>query len=81
LKNLLRNRARPEGSIVEAYLESETLAFWERFMDNVKTSITRTTICHMMGQHLVRPLFSCMVSSPLARLGQRTSRIKLKSIS
>ena len=38
LKNLLRNRARPEGSIAEAYLESETLAFWERFMDDgVKT--------------------------------------------
>ena len=38
LKNLLRNRARLEGSIVEAYLESETLAFWERFMDDgVKT--------------------------------------------
>ena len=27
LKNLLRNQARPEGSIAEAYLESETLAF------------------------------------------------------
>ena len=37
LKNLLRNRARPEGLIAEAYLESEMLAFWERFMDDVKT--------------------------------------------
>jgi hypothetical protein len=37
LKILLRNRARPEGSIAEAYLESDTLAFWERFMDDVKT--------------------------------------------
>ena len=27
LKNLLRNRARPEGLIAEAYLESEMLAF------------------------------------------------------
>ena len=27
LKNLLRNKARPEGSIAEAYFESETLAF------------------------------------------------------
>jgi len=41
LKNLLRNKARPEGSIVEAYLESETLAFWERFMDDVKTRYNR----------------------------------------
>ena len=37
MKNLLRNRAWPEGSIVEVYLESETLAIWERFMDDVKT--------------------------------------------
>ena len=37
MKNLLRNRARPEGLIVGAYLESEMLAFWERFMDDVKT--------------------------------------------
>ena len=41
MKNLLRNRARPEGSITEAYLESETLAFWERFMDDVKTRYNR----------------------------------------
>ena len=41
LKNLLRNRARPEGSIAEAYLECETLAFWERFMDDVNTRYNR----------------------------------------
>ena len=29
--------ARPEGSVVVAYLESEMLAFWERFMDDVQT--------------------------------------------
>jgi hypothetical protein len=37
LKNLLRNWARPEGSITKAYLESEMLVFWERSMDDVKT--------------------------------------------
>ena len=41
LKNLLRSRARPEGSITKAYLESETLAFWEMFMDDVKTRYNR----------------------------------------
>ena len=34
MKNLLKNRARPEGSITEAYLENETLTFWEKFMDD-----------------------------------------------
>jgi hypothetical protein len=34
LKILLRNKAMPEGSIAEAYLESETLALWERYMGN-----------------------------------------------
>jgi hypothetical protein len=37
LKNFVRNRASPEGSIVEAYLESETLAFWEWFIEDVQT--------------------------------------------
>ena len=37
LKNFLRNRARPEGSIAEAYLESEMLAFWERFIEDIPT--------------------------------------------
>ena len=37
MENFLRNKARPEGSIAEAYLESEMLAFWERFMDDVQT--------------------------------------------
>jgi hypothetical protein len=37
LKNFLRNRLRPEGSIVEAYLESETLAFWERYVNDAQS--------------------------------------------
>ena len=38
LKDFLRNRARLEGSITEAYLESETLAFWDKINDDdVKT--------------------------------------------
>jgi hypothetical protein len=41
LKNFLRNRSRPEGSITEAYLESETLTFLERFMDDVQTRYNR----------------------------------------
>ena len=41
LKNLLRNKARPEGSVAEAYLESETLAFWERFISDVDTKYNR----------------------------------------
>ena len=34
LKNLLRNRARPEGSIARAYIESEVLTFCSSYMDN-----------------------------------------------
>jgi len=41
LKNLLRNRAKPKGLIMEAYLESEVLAFWERFMYNIETRYNR----------------------------------------
>jgi len=34
LKNLLRNRARPEGSIAKAYIESEVLTFCSSYMDD-----------------------------------------------
>jgi hypothetical protein len=37
LKNLVRNRARPEGSIVEAYIEREVLAFCSMYTDDVDT--------------------------------------------
>ena len=35
LKNILRNRARPEGSIAKAYIESEVLTFCSSYMDDV----------------------------------------------
>ena len=35
LKNLLRNRARPEGSIARVYIESEVLTFCSSYMDDV----------------------------------------------
>ena len=34
LKNLLRNRARPEGSIASAYIECEVLTFCSSYMDD-----------------------------------------------
>jgi hypothetical protein len=37
LKNFVRNRARPEGSIVEAYMASDTLTFCSRYMKDVDT--------------------------------------------
>jgi hypothetical protein len=35
LKNFVRNRARPEGSIVEAYVASDTLTFCSRYMADI----------------------------------------------
>ena len=35
LKNLLRNRARPEGLIARVYIESEVLTFCSSYMDDV----------------------------------------------
>ena len=37
LKNFVRNRAKPEGSIVEAYMASDTLTFCSRYMEDVDT--------------------------------------------
>lgn len=37
LKNFVSNKARPEGSIAEAYIASETLAFCSRYMEDCDT--------------------------------------------
>ena len=37
LKRYVRNRARPEGSIAEAYIADECLTFCSRYMDDVET--------------------------------------------
>jgi hypothetical protein len=37
LKRYVRNRARPEGSIAEAYIADECLTFCSRYLDGVET--------------------------------------------
>jgi hypothetical protein len=37
LKNFVRNKAKPEGSIVEAYVASDTLTFCSRYMEDMDT--------------------------------------------
>ena len=37
MKCYVRNRARPEGLIVEAYIADECLIFCSKYMDNVET--------------------------------------------
>ena len=41
LKRYVRNRARPEGSIAEAYIADECLTFCSRYMDDVETIFNR----------------------------------------
>ena len=41
LKRYVMNRARPEGSIVEAYIADECLTFCSRYMDDVDTRFNR----------------------------------------
>jgi hypothetical protein len=41
LKNFVRNRARPEGSIAEAYAASDTLTFCSRYMQDVDTKFNQ----------------------------------------
>jgi hypothetical protein len=36
LKSFVRNRAKPEGSIVEAYMASDTLTFYSRYMEDIE---------------------------------------------
>uniref|UniRef100_J3LNX2 DUF4218 domain-containing protein n=1 Tax=Oryza brachyantha TaxID=4533 RepID=J3LNX2_ORYBR len=41
LKRYVRNRARPEGSIAEAYIADECLTFCSKYMDGVETRFNR----------------------------------------
>lgn len=41
LKSYVRNRSRPEGSIAEAYLMEESMAFCSRYLDDVETKFNR----------------------------------------
>lgn len=41
LKRYVRNRARPEGSIAEAYIADECLTFCSKYMDDVETKFNR----------------------------------------
>ncbi|RYR15719.1 hypothetical protein Ahy_B04g072635 [Arachis hypogaea] len=41
LKQYVRNRAAPEGSIAEGYLSDEILTFCSRYLDNVESRINR----------------------------------------
>ncbi|XP_025647406.1 uncharacterized protein [Arachis hypogaea] len=41
LKQFVRNRSQPEGSIVEGYLSEEILVFCSRYLDNVDSRINR----------------------------------------
>ena len=40
-EGVMRNRARPEGSIAEAYIANEALAFCSRYMEDVVTRFNR----------------------------------------
>jgi hypothetical protein len=37
----VRNRARPEGSIAEAYVADECLTFCSKYMDDIETKFNR----------------------------------------
>jgi len=41
LKRSVRNKTRPEGSIVEAYVADEALTFYSRYVDDVETRFNR----------------------------------------
>jgi hypothetical protein len=41
LKNFVRNRAGPEGSIAEVYAASDTLTFCSRYMQDVDTKLNQ----------------------------------------
>ncbi|XP_016185161.1 uncharacterized protein LOC107626774 [Arachis ipaensis] len=55
LKQYVRNRAQPEGSIAEGYLSEEILTFCSRYLDNIETRINRprrVDVLHNSGKSM-----------------------------
>ncbi|XP_040384294.1 uncharacterized protein LOC121056698 [Oryza brachyantha] len=46
LKEYVRNKAHPEGSIAEGYILEECMTFCARFLDDVNTKLNRAEKCH-----------------------------------
>ena len=41
LKKYVRNKVRPEGSIVEAYIATESITFCSMYLDDIKIRFNR----------------------------------------
>ena len=55
LKGHVRNKARPEGSIAEAYLTDECITFCSRYLHGVETIFNRPERNEDRGEHSSKP--------------------------
>lgn len=74
LKQYVRNKARPEGSIAEAYIDNECMTFCSMYLQGIETRFNReernfdggqekqTTKLHVFSQN-VRPLGASKIVS------------------
>ena len=56
LKQYVRNRAHPEGSIAKGYLMEECMNFCAMYLDDVETKSNRPLRNYDGGENLGRPL-------------------------
>jgi hypothetical protein len=71
-KNFVRNRDRPEGSIAEAYVASDTLTFCSRLMQILTVDSTRLMIVLRKNHCMVTYLFLTIVLLLLELIGANT---------
>ena len=75
-EGVMRNRARPEGSIAEAYIANEALAFCSRYMEDLSLDLIRMMTNGIREHQMVTSLSSSMVLNSWEPIGRHILRTK-----
>ena len=75
LKSYVRNKSRPEGSIVEGYIAEECITFCSRYLHDVETKHDREEKNYVIENNITNggglTIFKCMGRT----IGKSTSRV------
>ena len=74
LKSYVRNKSRPKGSIIEAYIAEECATFCSRYLHDVETKHDREEMNYVIANNITNEglnIFKCMGRT----IGKATSRV------
>ena len=75
-EGVVRNRARPEGSIAEAYIANEALTFCSRYMEDLSLDLIWMMTNGIREHQMMTSLSSSIVLNSWERIGRHILRSK-----